>query len=359
MRILDKYIVSEFLKVFGICVMAMVLLALLFELTDEIKLYLEYDPTAGQMIVYFLTKIPGYLFYMIPLGILLGGMLALFMLARHSEIIAMQANGIDALQISRPVLLAACIAGLVLFALNETIIPWCNRYMEETRREIIREKEREAVKRGEIWLRSPDSIMHIRKFDKEKSILEQVSVVRWDKNYHFKERLCADKAKWQGDHWVFYGVNRTRRTSDGKFLLDTVPAMRGPLTKPPSEFSGTERLAKEMNLWELARYIEKVEEEGYQATRYVVDWHNKIAFPLVCLIMAALSVPFAVKANPRGGSIALGLALSIAVAFCYWIVQTTFIALGHGGYMPPIAAAWITNVVFGLTSVILLLHAGT
>jgi lipopolysaccharide export system permease protein len=57
--------------------------------------------------------------------------------------------------------------------------------------------------------------------------------------------------------------------------------------------------------------------------------------------------------------VALGLAFSIVVAFSYWIIHTTFIALGHGGYLPPIASAWAANVVFGLTSAILILHAGT
>jgi lipopolysaccharide export LptBFGC system permease protein LptF len=47
------------------------------------------------------------------------------------------------------------------------------------------------------------------------------------------------------------------------------------------------------------------------------------------------------------------------VAFGFWIVHTMFIALGHGGYIPPIAAAWAANVIFGLGSAILLLQVGT
>lgn len=359
MRILDRYIVTEFLKVFVLCVTALILVALLFELTDEIKLYFQHGATVGQMLVYFLYKIPGYLFYMIPLGILLGGMLSLFMMARHSEVIAMQASGIDALQIVRPLLRAGLIAGIVLFLLNESVIPWANKHMEDLRKKITGEESEAVIKRDKIWLRSRDSITLINKFEQSKKVLEKVTVVTWDENFALRERLCADKAKWWDGHWVFYGVNRTARTPDGKFVVDTVPAMRSPIKKPPSEFTQAERLAKEMNLLQLGAYIEKLKEEGYPATRYIVDWHNKIAFPFICLIMAALSVPFAVKANPRGGSVALGLAFSIVVAFSYWIVHTTFIALGHGGYLPPIAAAWAGNVVFGLTSTILILHAGT
>ncbi|MCL4552541.1 MAG: LptF/LptG family permease, partial [Candidatus Marsarchaeota archaeon] len=106
-------------------------------------------------------------------------------------------------------------------------------------------------------------------------------------------------------------------------------------------------------------YIDKLSEEGQAPTRYLVDWHDKISFPLICLIMAALSVPFAVKVSPRGGGVAMGLALSLLVAFSYWILHSMFIALGHGAYIPPIMAAWAADLIFGLTATILLLQAGT
>ncbi|MBI5249676.1 MAG: LptF/LptG family permease, partial [Desulfomonile tiedjei] len=103
MRIIDRYITFEFLKVFTLCVLGFVLVSLLVEATDKIKFYFEHNPSGWLMAKYFLVKLPGYLFFTVPLGILMGGMLSLLMMARHSEIIAMQANGIDALSIARPV----------------------------------------------------------------------------------------------------------------------------------------------------------------------------------------------------------------------------------------------------------------
>jgi len=360
LRILDRYITLEFLKVFAICVMGFVLVFLLVEITDKIKYYFNYNPSGGLMIKYFLVKIPGYLFFVIPLAILLGGMLSLFMLARHYELIAMQASGIDALSIAGPVLKAGVVASLLMFLANETVIPWSNRYSEYIQNvEIAGQPDRTFFKRDQIWMRSPDSITHIQKFVKSSRTLEKITMVRWDENYRLTERLYADKAKWWNDHWVFYGVNRTRRTPEGRFEVKTVASMPGPLNKPPEDFGRVERVANEMNLIQLGAYMDKIVEEGYRPVRYLVDWHDKIAFPVVCLIMAALSVPFAIRARPGAGGMALGLALSVVVAFGYWIVHTMFIALGHGGYIPPIAAAWGANVIFGLAATILLLHAGT
>lgn len=360
MRIIDRYITVEFIKVFSLCVLGFILVFLLVEVTDKIKFYFEYNPPGWLMAKYFLVKLPGYLFFTVPLGILMGGMLSLLMMARNSEIIAMQANGIDALSIARPVVVIGLVSAFVMFAMNETVIPWSNAYSEYIQNvEIAGKSDATYFKRDQIWMRSPDAVTTVQKFQRSDNTLERIAQVRWDADYNFIERVYADKAKWWRDHWVFYGVNRTIRTADGKFEVEMLPSMVGALKKRPEDFDRVEKIAKEMNLTQLGDYIDKLAEEGQSPTRYLVDWHDKIAFPFVCLIMAALSVPFAVKVNPRGGGVAIGLGLSLVVAFSYWVAHSLFIALGHGGYLPPVMAAWGANFIFGLTATILVLQAGT
>jgi lipopolysaccharide export system permease protein len=351
---------AEFLKVFVLCLMGFVLVMLLVEITDKIKLYFEHNPPAWLMIKYFLVKIPGYSFYAIPLSILMAGMMSLLMMARHSEIIAMQAKGVGALMVAKPVLLVGVAASIIMLVANETIIPWSNWYSEYIQDvEIAHKPDRAFFRSDEIWVRSPDSIVHVGKFDRDKWTLDRVTIDRWDENYDFTSRIYADKAKWWKDRWILYGVNRIVRSPDGRFHVDVLPSLTGVLDTSPSDFGRIERLTKEMNLVQLSTYINKLQEEGQGATRYIVDWHDKIAFPFACLIMAALSVPFAIRVNPRGGGIAIGFGVSLVVAFSYWIVHALCIALGHSGYVPPIASAWGPNVIFGLSAFMLMLHSDT
>ncbi len=180
-KIIDRYIMTEFLKVFGICVMGFVFVLLLVEITDKIKYCFEYNPPGWLMCKYFLVKIPGYMFYAIPMGILMGGMMSLLMMARHSEIIAMQANGIDALDVARPVLFVGLAASVIMMLADETVIPWSNRYSEHIQNvEIAGKPDTALFKSDEIWMRSPDSIIHVRKFDKSTLALERLSIVTWD-----------------------------------------------------------------------------------------------------------------------------------------------------------------------------------
>ncbi len=360
MKIIHKYILKEFIKVLLICLSGFILVFLLVEITDKIKYYFEYNPPAMLMAKYFLVKLPGYLFFALPLSILLGGMLSLLMLARNSEIIAMQANGIDALSIAKPVLLIGIVSVFGMFVSNETIIPWSNRYSEHIQNvQIAKKNEIALLKQDSIWMKTSDSILQVMKFNGSDNSIQTISMIRWDSEYNFLERIYADKAKWWKDHWTLYGVNRTFKDSHGKYVVENLPTYDIVLSKDPKEFAQLEPVAKEMNLVQLGSFIGKLHREGQSATRYIVDWHDKIAFPFVCLIMAALSVPFAVKMNPRSGGVAVGIGLSLMVAFGYWIIHTIFIALGHGGYIPPIAAGWGTNIIFGLASVMMLLKAGT
>jgi len=360
LKILDTYIIREFLKVFVICLVVFVFVFLLIELTDKIKYYFQYNPPGVLMLKYFIVKIPGYLFFTLPMAILLGGMLSLLMMAKHSELIAMQAGGIDAISIARPVLIVGLVGSAIMFLSNETIIPWSNRYSEYIQNvEISGKKEFTFIRSDQIWLKASDSITHIHRYDRPKHALEKVTIVRWDSEFNFLERIFADKAIWWEDNWTFYGVNRTVKKTDGKFSVDTLPSMKGPLKKSPDDLEQGETPTKEMNLTQLGNLINQLVSEGRNPTRYIVDWHDKIAFPLVCLIMGALSVPFAVKVGPRGGGVAIGLAGSLIIAFGYWILHTMFIALGHGGYIPPLVAAWAANTLFGLAAAILLLNSCT
>jgi lipopolysaccharide export system permease protein len=361
LAILDRYVAREFFKIFAICVAGFIMVFLLVELTDKLKYYFKCRPSSWLMVKYFLVKSPGYLFYAVPLSVLLAGMLTLFILARNSEIIAMQANGVDALSIARPVLWIGFGMSLLMFVSNETVIPWSNwRSQEIQDYEICPNSERAYIKRDQIWMRSPTGITHIGKFTEDKPALEKITIIRWDRSFHFRERIYADKAKWWRDHWILAGVNRAYPNPSGGFVRKVIPTMNGAglLNKTPSDFRQVERLTIWMNLTQLSAYIDKLKEEGKPVTKYLVDWHDKIAFPFVCLIMAALGVPFAIKAGPRSSGVAYGLAISVGIAFAYWVVHTLSLGLGHGGYLPPIVAAWSPTALFGLFAMIMLLKAG-
>ena len=100
-------------------------------------------------------------------------------------------------------------------------------------------------------------------------------------------------------------------------------------------------------------YIKKLRTGGYKTVMYEVDLHGKIAFPFSSLLMAMISVPFSIH-KVRSGGAAKGFALAILIAFVYWTLMSVGASLGRSGAIPPLAAAWFANILFGIAAVIVL-----
>ena len=49
----------------------------------------------------------------------------------------------------------------------------------------------------------------------------------------------------------------------------------------------------------------------------------------------------------RDGSAIVGVAASIFICFAYFVLQKFGMALGTGGHLPPLLAAWLPNALFG------------
>ena len=84
---------------------------------------------------------------------------------------------------------------------------------------------------------------------------------------------------------------------------------------------------------------------GAYVVPYMVALQRKVAFPFVTVIMTLLAVPFAVTTGRRGAL--YGIGIGIVLAMVYWITLSLFGALGAGGVLDPLLAAWAPNILFG------------
>jgi lipopolysaccharide export system permease protein len=112
----------------------------------------------------------------------------------------------------------------------------------------------------------------------------------------------------------------------------------------------------EMNVAELFSYIREVESEGYDATTYRVDLHARFAFPVLSIIVCIIGLGIAVKRKGREGP-SVSIAFGALVVFVYWVVHSFCLSLGYGGMLPPIVAAWISNIIFSCYAILNLINA--
>jgi len=125
----------------------------------------------------------------------------------------------------------------------------------------------------------------------------------------------------------------------------------------PKYFGAEEPNARYMGYKQLRDYTANLRAGGFDVLEHEVSLQRKLAFPFVTLIMTLLAVPFASTIG-RSGAMG-GVAVGIALAISYWTLISIFAALGSGGALPPVLAAWAPNLLFGSAALYLLLTVRT
>ncbi|MEO7652294.1 MAG: LptF/LptG family permease, partial [Bryobacteraceae bacterium] len=125
------------------------------------------------------------------------------------------------------------------------------------------------------------------------------------------------------------------------------------LDEPPDWFLKEAIQDKQMNFWQLDRYIRDLQQSGFDTVRLRVQFFKKFSAPLFALIMAMISVPFAFLIGYRGAMANIGVSIGIAIA--YLAVGRLFEQVGNVNLLPPAVAAWSPDGFFALAGTYLLL----
>lgn len=356
MPIIKKYVVKEFLKIFLLCLAAVVCLYLVVDIFERLNSFIHYRAPLGLAVLYFIFKIPNIIFQVTPVVILLTTLFTLGTMARYNELTAMRASGISLLQIVMPVIALSGLIGAALVVADEVIVSPARYQAEQIKEVHIKKRQRQTFfKKDQLWYHNGDRIYYVKKFDPDMDILRGVTILTFNSQFGLVSRLDSAWAQWQGDSWRFYQVS-LKSFSDGKVIQEnTYPERVIAIPETPQTFKAVEKKAEEMSFSELRRLARKVKEQGYDATKLRADMHAKLSFPLSSLVMVFLGIPFALKTG-RSKGIALGVGISLFISFVYWLTFSLSLALGRAGALPPFVATWLANALFLLLALWLYLN---
>ncbi|MGD8372573.1 MAG: LPS export ABC transporter permease LptG [Syntrophobacterales bacterium] len=357
MSIISRYISRELVKIIAICLGVFIAIYLVVEFFETIDDFNEARIPFSQTLQYFLLRVPLIVQQGIPMAVLMGTLITLGLVARSNELMALKASGVSPIPIAGPVVAIALLMSLADFALIEYVVPFTSsraNYIWD-----VKVKERplpSSFTQEKIWYRSDRALYNIRVLHPKRQMLEGVTIYIFDRTFRLSKRLDARKGQWEGEGWVFSDGILLHRSRDGNFTMEQFQQYRLKLKERPEDFQHLEKKPEEMTFAELGRYVAKIQSEGYDATRYQVDFQAKIAFPFTPVIMALLGIAVALFQGKRGG-IAVGVAASVSLAFIYLLVFQLVVSIGYTGSLPPILAAWVPNILFGMMSLYLFAHA--
>jgi len=159
--------------------------------------------------------------------------------------------------------------------------------------------------------------------------------------------------KWRFENGWFRTFDGRQVTSYERFPGDVLARF----PESPEYFDSEIRPPDQMGYTELRHYVEEVETSGQAVPELRVKLQNKVAYPLISLVMALVALPFAFRLGRQGAL--YGVGLSIVLGMIFLAIFAFFTTLGEAGVLPPSAAVWSPNVVFTLASVYLFLGVRT
>ena len=358
--IIDRYLLREYVKFIGIGLGVGTVLFLVVDLLQTLDRFLRIKPPFTYILQHFIFRLPGALYDGLPIVILIATVFLFLSLTRAHELDALKAAGVSLYRVSVPVLLLALAISVVAGFFQETALPAINARAEEIDRVKIRGNlPRHLQKRNQLWYRSTDTrFWRMELLDPVERSIDQLLLLEVDQNFQLVSRLDAKRAKWTPAGWEL-SQGYQRQVVKGT-RMESKPFERLVMKMPEDiqDFTNVQKPPEIMSFLELRAYVQKLQETGHQAGKYIVDLYSKLSFPLVHLIMALVAIPFALI-SPRSGGRALGIAIAIVISVGYWLVHYMALAFAKADLLPPFLAAWTANVVFAGLGAALFLRART
>ena len=350
MPILFRYLLREYAKIFTMCFSGLMTVYLVIDFFEKVRRFLRYDAHWLDVLTYFLLKVPAISFQIAPLAILMATLLTFGLLARGHEVTAMRSCGISLLWIASPFIVFAAGISLVLLIFSSTVIPLAANKSEEIRTMRIEKKPpAAAVKLSQPWTRvGTDSLMHVTTVSVGGELLGGVSLFQFGPDFQLTSMTEAAEARHSDSTWtLFQGLHR-QFSPDGTVATTGFEDRPIALTLIPDDFTtwvgGDSEL---MTFHDIRAYSRRRQQQGTQAARLKTDYYSRIAFPFVTIVMVLVGIALSLRrSGSRGGSMAMGIGQALAVGFCFWTTHSIAIALGRGGALTPLLAAWMGNIVF-------------
>ena len=357
--ILDRYVAVAYLRLF--CLSALALGGLFYvstfiEMSEKV---FKGDGTWTMLGDFFLFTTPQYLYYIIPLSVLMASLVTVAMLTKNSELVVMKACGISLYRVAVPMMAGAIAAGATLFGLEQTVLGPANRQAKAIRHVLNGGSPETFDVLNRRWVVGRDgAIYHYTYFDPRARHFTGLWVYEFDgAMQHLTHRTFAEQATYAGGPWtVNRGWNRAF-DGDGDPAAYTEFASAQRALESPNHFSTEPPDPEFMSFTQLQAYTEQLAQSGFDVVRQRVALYRKVSFPFVTIVMTLIAVPFAVTIG-RSGAMA-GIGVGIAIALVYWTTMLLFAAMGSGGLLTPVLAAWAPNLLFGAGAAYLLLTVRT
>ena len=351
-NILDRYIIRKFLFIFSLAFISMLCVFIIITFFERIDTIYEHDKPLSLLFKFILYSIPEFIHYILPVTALTATLLCLGLLTKFNEITAMKACGLSLYRIILPVLVLGILTSFFSFYGQENVLPYSNKKAEEVWNSIndVPPRTYSYLDRRWVMNREKNRIYYYKYFDPIASSFSVLSIYDIDVNsWTLKNWINAEGGHIEDEKLTLVNAWIREFVAQMPVGFEKKKSMSLSLPEGKDYFLKEWKEPDQMSYFELRRYIDDIEERGFDTVKFKVDLNFKVTFPLAALVMVLLGIPFAFSMGKRGTLVGLGL--SVGIAMVYWGALAIFRSLGYVSYLNPFLAAWGPTLIFGLAGV--------
>jgi len=356
MRLLDRYVIRNFLQAYVYCIAGFISIWLIFDISDNISTLLDERIGLTLAVQYYLTQIPQVFIILLPVSLLLALLFSLGRMSRANEIVSMLTAGVSLPRILLPLVLLGLLTVGATTALNYSLAP----HAELARRHFFSDARGRpaALIEGQIFRnRTDERTWFIQNFRLGSNEFNTVQVLQQDARDNIVTNYLAKRAVYQPEtkKWELQTAKVVHYDAAGNILDEQFyPSLTiEHWTETPFRLGSANVRAEYLSLPELRQYLQF--NSDFPTTLlapFRTHLQYRLALPWTCLVVVWIAAPLGIGYSRRG--VLAGVAAAVILVFSMNFLTHLFLALGEGDRIAPWIAAWTPNLLFATMGLYLL-----
>lgn len=347
LKLYERYLGRELYAATALVLAAFLALFAFFDLIHEFEDLGKGGYEFQEALLYVTLTMPGRVYELFPVAVLIGTLYALTLLARHSEITVLRASGLSTGEMLQS--LAKLGIGFVAltFVFGEFIAPPAEKAAQQLRLKATSSLVAQEFRSG-LWVKDELSFVNVREVLPDTS-LRQLRIFEFDKSYQLRSISEAASAQFvPPDSWKLREVSQTLFEGERARVV-RLPEADWRSNLNPDLLSVLMVVPERMSVLTLYQYIRHLTDNQQKTERYEIALWKKLFYPLAALVMMALALPFAYS-HDRMTAVSIKVFAGVMIGIAFHMLNGLFSHLGVINNWRPFFAAITPSALFLLAA---------
>jgi lipopolysaccharide export system permease protein len=343
MRTIRRYFLTQLSGTTAFTLAALVGLLAFFDVVKEVPKLGNGSYNFGSMLGYVGLQMPGHAYELMPLAVLIGGMVAMSLLAAHSEYTVVRTSGISLRQIGGILVSFGLIFAIITLFLGEFVAPATEKAANQLKLNATRSMVAREFRSG-IWVKDDHHFINVREMLPD-ATLRGIRIYAYDDHARLIHTRFADQGHYLGNgQWQLTGVRETAMFDDHTETRQ-YPSMQWKSVLQPSILNVLLVAPEQMSAGNLQTYIDHLASNKQNTQRYEIALWSKLFYPLACISMSLVALAFTPRQR-RHSQLGLQLFIGTCLGVSFHFINRLFSHLGLLYDWSPALPATLPTLLF-------------